>query len=150
NWTVNLLDSMGHVAASQVTADVDLNHDGTIEPQTDRGQYTFTNVHPGMYTVQLVLQTPYVQVTTNQKITITDGQFAENAAIGVHLNGATIEGRKFDDVYGLGLDTGDVGASTPGLNNWRINLLDATGNVVATQLTSGTGLNAGQYAFTNL
>jgi uncharacterized repeat protein (TIGR01451 family) len=150
NWTVNLLDSMGHVAASQVTADVDVNHDGTIEPQTESGQYTFTNVHPGMYTVQAVLQPPYVQVTTNQKITIKDGQFAENAAIGVHLNGATIEGRKFDDVNGLGLDTGDSGPSTPGLNNWRIDLLDAGGNVVATQLTSGTGLNAGHYAFTNL
>ena len=38
----------------------------------------------------------------------------------------------------------------PGLNGWLIQLLDTNGNVVATQVTSGTGASAGAYSFTGV
>ena len=145
DWTVSLEDQ-GVVVATQVTGDQDLNGDGTIEPSTESGLYTFTGVDPGVYTVVATLKSGYVQVTTTTTVTLTDDQNATDAAIGVHFQSATIEGRVFNDVNGSGLDD----PTDPGVNDWQIQLLDPSGNVVATQLTSGTGASAGDYSFAGL
>src|SRR6202044_418079 len=55
-WTVTLKDSQGNTVATQTTGDQDLNGDGTIEPRTESGLYTFDHVAPGVYTVVETLQ----------------------------------------------------------------------------------------------
>ncbi|GEM_PF-2418172 len=60
-WTIELVDPLtGAVLATRVTHSVDLNGNGTINPQTERGIYTFENVVPGNYEVREVLQEGWV------------------------------------------------------------------------------------------
>ena len=60
-WVIELLDSEGTLVGTQTTTDVDLNADGTIDPQTERGLYSFTGLVPGIYTVGEVLKTGWEQ-----------------------------------------------------------------------------------------
>ena len=50
-WTVELQDDLGNVIATTVTADIDRNGDGLIDPGTERGIYQFKNLVPGIYGV---------------------------------------------------------------------------------------------------
>lgn len=50
-WGISLVNSAGNVVATTTTMDIDINGDGIIHPQTERGVYRFTNVVPGQYTV---------------------------------------------------------------------------------------------------
>jgi hypothetical protein len=61
-WTVELLDDTGAVIAIDVTRDIDLNDDGSIDPKTERGWYAFDDLPPGTYTVREVQQEGWVQV----------------------------------------------------------------------------------------
>lgn len=54
-WMIHLLDRDGNVVQSQTTADVDLNNDSTIDPETERGWFRFDNLPEGKYYLQ---QTP--------------------------------------------------------------------------------------------
>jgi uncharacterized repeat protein (TIGR01451 family) len=155
-WTVNLLDDQNAVVATQVTADLDLNHDGSIDPQTERGRYSFTGVDPGIYHIAAVLQPGYVQTTTDQMLTVTDGQTVLNNAIGERFQPSEIRGRKFEDTNGNGLPD----LQERGVNGWEVQLLDTAGNILATQLTKSIDLNGdgsidpvsetGLYAFVDL
>jgi uncharacterized delta-60 repeat protein len=61
-WTIELVDpATGTVVATQVTHDVDLNRDGQIDPQTERGLYAFEAVPPGNYVVREVSQVGWHQ-----------------------------------------------------------------------------------------
>ncbi len=60
-FTIQLLDAQGNVAASTVTADIDLNGDSNIDPTTETGIYRFTDVAPGNYTIREVAQAGFVQ-----------------------------------------------------------------------------------------
>ena len=60
-WTIQLVNAAHQVIQMTTTMDLDLNHNGMIDPQTERGQYLFTNVEPGTYTVQEVLQQGWAQ-----------------------------------------------------------------------------------------
>lgn len=60
-WTIELYDAnSGQLLESTVTADVDLNEDGFINPETERGYYSFT-VLPGTYTIREVMQDGWSQ-----------------------------------------------------------------------------------------
>src|SRR5436309_10706669 len=48
--TIQLLDAQGNLVATTVTADRDLNGNGSIDPQTERGLYQFTGLALGSYT----------------------------------------------------------------------------------------------------
>ena len=52
NKTVELIDSEGNVVASTETRNVDLNEDGIIQFETERGWYIFEDVPVGDYTVR--------------------------------------------------------------------------------------------------
>ena len=60
-WTIELLDATGAVVDSSVTSDRDLNNNGTIDPETERGVYQFTVLASGNYSVREVLQSGFVQ-----------------------------------------------------------------------------------------
>ena len=53
-WLIQLVDASGTVVSSAVTADRDLNNDGSIDPQTESGLYTVA-VNQGAWRVQEVL-----------------------------------------------------------------------------------------------
>src|SRR5262249_13016824 len=56
-WTVELVNRhTDQVVARQVTADVDLDGDGVIDPERERGIYRFDPVEPDNYEVREVLQ----------------------------------------------------------------------------------------------
>jgi hypothetical protein len=60
-WTFELLDEDGNVIDSSTSADRDLNQDGTIDPEEERGWYVFEDVIPGTYTVREVQQSGWIQ-----------------------------------------------------------------------------------------
>lgn len=58
---VQLVDGEGVVVASVETTSVDLNENGTIEFETERGWYIFENVPVGDYTVRTVVDQEWIQ-----------------------------------------------------------------------------------------
>ena len=60
-WEVQLFDDQGGWVATQTTADIDLDGDGTINLETERGLYEFTNLPAGVYTVREVRQPDWAQ-----------------------------------------------------------------------------------------
>lgn len=54
NRTVELLGADGKVIAQTTTRSIDLDGNGNIDPETERGHYVFTDVAPGEYTVRTV------------------------------------------------------------------------------------------------
>ncbi|MCA9047515.1 MAG: hypothetical protein KDA89_02230, partial [Planctomycetaceae bacterium] len=61
-WTIQLVDSTGGIIQQAVTADFDVNADGTIDPETDTGWYRISAA-PGTYSLQEILQTGWTQTT---------------------------------------------------------------------------------------
>jgi len=55
-WLIQLLDQNGDPVAEQSTHSEDVNGNGMIDPETERGLYRFTGVASGTYTVAEVLQ----------------------------------------------------------------------------------------------
>ena len=49
-WTIQLVNAAGQVTQSTTTGDLDLNLDGSIDPQTERGLYGFNDLAAGTYT----------------------------------------------------------------------------------------------------
>lgn len=60
-WTIEIYDiATGQLLESTVTEDVDLNEDGVIDPEFERGYYSFT-VLPGTYSISEVMQDDWSQ-----------------------------------------------------------------------------------------
>jgi hypothetical protein len=126
------------------------------------GEYAFTGLAPGSYTVSEQGQTGWTRTTGGATFTLTSGQerVAFVGEAGVLLPGQTevltaglgfgnyertsVHGYKFNDLNGNGLDNTD-----PRLAGWTIVLVgtDGQGNPVSTSTI--TGVN-GEYAFTGL
>lgn len=66
DWQINLLDEQGILLRTANTNDIDLNGDGTIDPNTERGLYRFTDVKPGTYIVAEVMQPGWEQTLPGQ------------------------------------------------------------------------------------
>ena len=60
-WTIELIDQDGQVVATRLTADVDLNGDGQIDPDTESGRYCFDALKPGTFTLREVSREGWVQ-----------------------------------------------------------------------------------------
>ncbi|MEO1982748.1 MAG: Calx-beta domain-containing protein, partial [Fuerstiella sp.] len=71
-WTIQLTDDGGNVLATTVTADVDLDGNGQIDPNTERGWYQFLNLVPGDYGVTEEAQPLWSQSSGN-------GEFSQEA-----------------------------------------------------------------------
>ncbi len=130
NWVITLTDRNG-VMTTQTT-------DGS-------GNYNFSGLSPGTYTVGEVLQSGWTQTMPGGIGTYTvslnlaqnsNGNDFGNFALG------EVHGTKFEDLNGNGVkDAGELG-----LANWTIVLKDHLGNTIATTTTDSNG----DYEFTGL
>ena len=59
-WTIELYDEEGNLVDREITADVDLNDDGVIDPVTESGIYIF-DAQPGVYSVREVADPMWIQ-----------------------------------------------------------------------------------------
>jgi len=155
--TLELVDaSTGHVLASRISADLDINGDGTIDPLTETGLFVFEGLLPGSYTLRLDGADDWVQTSMADTITFLSGGGASGVELGV-ARGCSISGRTFEDLNSDGLrDAGEVFK-----RNLTVELVDpATGTVLETQDTANVDLNgdgtidaeteSALYAFTRL
>ncbi|MBI3464318.1 MAG: DUF4114 domain-containing protein, partial [Planctomycetes bacterium] len=85
-WQIQLFDADGNLVASTTTMDVDLNGDGAILPDRERGLYWFTDLPPGTYTLAEVPQPGWVQTFPGalgrHGVTLTSGQVIEELNFG--------------------------------------------------------------------
>ncbi|MCP4786521.1 MAG: DNRLRE domain-containing protein [Fuerstiella sp.] len=71
--SVQLIDQNGNVVATTETKNVDVNGDGSIQFETERGWYIFEDVRPGEYTVRTAPEEGWTQtapLTTEQTTAI--------------------------------------------------------------------------------
>jgi len=110
--------------------------DSTVSTNTG---FTFSNLSVGTYYLREVLQTGWIQTTTNPApINVTSGLLTSNVNFGnFHLG--SISGLKINDINGNG--TRDFGEN--GLPNWKIKISGAKTDSVLTDAN-------GNYSFTNL
>ena len=131
NWEVDVFDSNGNFVASQLTA--------------GGGNFDIEGLAPGTYTVDEVLQSGWTQTAPPPPgtftVTVTAGATVSGLDFGNFQN-ITISGEKFNDLNGDG--TQEPGE--PGLPGWTIDLLDATGAIIATTVTDANG----DYSFTDV
>ncbi|MCL4202707.1 MAG: DUF11 domain-containing protein [Pirellulaceae bacterium] len=156
--TVNLLDSVGSVINTTVTA-----NNGGGSP----GYYQFTHLAPGTYSVQFVLPGGYVFTPQNAdglgvngpvnsdaspltgitpSVTLVSGQTNLNVDAGLYQP-ASLGDFVWIDQNGNGIQN----AGEPGLNGVTVNLLDSGGSVIGTTVTANNGGGSpGYYRFTGL
>jgi protocatechuate 3,4-dioxygenase beta subunit/glutamine cyclotransferase len=131
-WTIDLFDAAGDLVATTVT---DAN-----------GDFSFTDVFPGTYTVQEEQQPGWIQTAP-----APPGTYTFNATSGQDVSGlifgnyqlVTYTGQVYNDLNG---DGSNDGGTDPGLQGWTVNLLDQNGNLVATTTSDANG----DYSFANL
>jgi Ca2+-binding RTX toxin-like protein len=167
-WVIQLYDAAGTLLASQLTTSVDLNSDGSIDPQEEQGVYSFAGLPPGDYTIAEVPQKGWVQSRPTSPI---DAALAR-AVYKVHLNAehtlddldfgnyqqGNIQGHKFWDRDGDGHR--DIDPNDPFMNGWTIQLYNEDNVLVDQQITGPVDLNGdsqidpatevGAYQFTGL
>jgi hypothetical protein len=119
-FTVNLLNSSSQIINTATTL--------------ANGQFSFTDVGPGTYTVQVVAKSPYVATTATSQITVTSsGQNLPSINFG-EFEPVTFSGDVFNDTNGNGaLDSGESG-----LSGWTVTLLNGS-TQVGTTTTDATG-----------
>lgn len=84
-WTIELLKD-GVVVATDVTRDIDIDGDGLIDPETERGHYAFEDLPPGDYDVREFQQDGWAQTATLTS-TLADTAFETDQALGLHSTG---------------------------------------------------------------
>jgi protocatechuate 3,4-dioxygenase beta subunit len=122
---------------------IELTGDATLSTTTDSlGNYRFTQLAPGNYTVAEVLQTGWEQTYPpapgTHAVKLEPGQLADSLNFGNWMPGS-IHGMKWHDLNG----DGKKDSNEPGLKGWKIELIgDAT--------LSTTTDSLGSYRFTQL
>ncbi len=132
NWTIDLFNQGGGLVATTTS--------------NARGQYSFTGVSTGTYTIEEVVQPGWVITEP----TNPPGTYTVTATSGIDQKGfnfgnfhlATVNGSVYNDQDGNGLR----GAGEPGLAGWTVDLEDSSGNVLASVLTDSNG----NYSFTGV
>jgi uncharacterized protein (DUF2141 family) len=127
-WTI-ILDAVG--GSTQMSTVTDAS-----------GNYSFTGLMAGTYSIQEVSQPGWVETTVNPaNITITSGASFTGIDFGNFQLGS-VSGRLFLDSKGTGLpDSGE-----PGLAGWTVNLDAVDGSTQLSTVTDG----AGNFSFTGL
>ena len=133
--TVQLLNSGGSVIDTDTTS--------------GDGNYLFTNLVAGTYTVRVIAPTGFEQTfdldgTLNNQhtLTLSAGQSRTNVDFGYRSNNGSIGDRVWNDADGDGVQD----SSESGINGAAVQLLNSGGSVIDTDVTSGNGI----YGFTNL
>ncbi len=122
-WTVNLLGSSNQVVSSTTTG--------------SNGDYSFSGVFPGSYTVAVAGQTGYVPTVPASgtlAVTAGRGQTIDNLDFG-EFQTVAIAGEVFDDAD----DNGVLDTNESGLAGWTINLLNGSNQIVNTATTDSNG-----------
>lgn len=89
--TIQLLDEFGNVVATTTSIDRDLNSNGSIQPDDERGWYEFTGLRPGRYSVRQVvssgaIQTSHSTATLQVTAQSLQQQYGFKAASNDHYN----------------------------------------------------------------
>ena len=108
------------------------------------GDFAFSGLDPGTYTVQEYLQFGWIQTappTGSFTVTVTAGQDVTGLDFG-NLQESTISGQVFNDISGSGVQE----PTDPGLAGWTIDLYDSSGNLVDSTTTDDNG----DYSFAEL
>src|SRR5439155_11135101 len=130
NWAVDLMKGLTLVAQKLTDAS---------------GNYSFTNLGPGTYTIQEELQPGWLRtstpasytVTTNSSVNVSGEAFGNFQTI--RISGLVFNDRNADGVQESG---------EPGLNGWTINLFKAPSPVpTAHRTTSNNGITDGVFSF---
>ncbi len=133
-WTVDLESGSARVASTTTESN---------------GDYTFTNVLPGSYTIVVVEDPGYVATVPASgsfAVTAPSGQTVGNLNVG-EFQTVTLGGEVYDDVN----DNGTLDPGETGLAGWTVNLRNGSDQVVQTQTTdvdgdySFTGVGPGQF-----
>jgi hypothetical protein len=130
-WTIDLRNADGGIIQQQVT--------------DQNGNYAFTDVGPGTYTVQEELQNGWIQTFPappgTYAMTSRSGSNQSRVNFG-NFRLVTFSGTVFNDLNGNGIHD----AGERGLQGWTVNLYGANGSIVATT----TSAEDGSYSFTNV
>ena len=104
DWTVQLLNSSSAVIATATTG--------------SDGDYSFTNVLPGTYTVQVISQSGYVP-SSPASVTVADGDGQSETVEFGEFVPVAISGDVFDDPT----DSGQFSSGDTGLSGWIVELV---------------------------
>ena len=141
--TVQLLDNVGNVTATQVTS--------------GDGNYLFNNLAAGNYMVRVVAASLPVGVAPTFDLDGTSSPNIASFSLAAGQNKTNVDfgyrgtGSIGDRVWLDGDGDGQQDVGEAGINGVTVELLDNGGNVIATEVTSGDGhytfsnLNAGSY-----
>ena len=125
-WTIDLFNSVSATLVATTTSN-------------SSGQYTFTNVTSGVYTIEEIVQSGwFITEPTNPPGTYTLTATSGGDVTGLDFGNfklITVSGDIYNDLNGNGLR----GAGEPGLAGWTVDLEDSQGNILATQLTDRNG-----------
>ncbi|MEQ9358122.1 SdrD B-like domain-containing protein [Coleofasciculus chthonoplastes] len=142
----------GETGLAGWTIFIDSDNDGvkdageTSTVTDSNGDYSFTDLSAGTYTIREVQQTSWLQTTTNPSaINVTSGTDTTGVDFGNFQLG-TISGQKFEDSDGDGVkDAGEAG-----LADWTIFIDSDDDGVLDAGETSTTTDASGNYSFTDL
>jgi CSLREA domain-containing protein len=157
-WRIELVNpSNGSVLATADTAGIDLDGDGTIEPN-ERGLYAFSSLTLGDYIVREVLQSGFHQsgpagLGSTHAVTLTaaDPVIRDRDFGNFELN--SIRGTKTRDIGGDGFTIDDTPLDGTVINLFRDDgdgMRDAGDTPVASQPSGQLNPGSGVYAFTGL
>ena len=110
------------------------------------GTYSFSNVGPGTYTLEVVQQTGWVATNAPISITPSSGSSISGEGLG-EIQTTSINGQVFADLSG----SGTFVSTDPGLSGWTIETLNAEDTVVSAAHTASdgdyslTGIGPGSY-----
>ncbi len=129
-WTIDLYDANDNLIATTTT---DVN-----------GDYSFSDLGPGTYTVEEVIPAGWVQTFPAPPGTYTVSAMSGLNDTGLNFGNyelVTYSGTVYNDLNGSGV----IAPGDPGLSGWTVELLE-NGSVIATT----TSASDGSYSFANL
>ncbi len=130
NWQINLFDAITEAVLETTTT-------------TTGGNYSFIDLEPGNYRVREVNQSGWLQTTPDPDDIVAESGASVNDVNFGNFQNISISGIKFEDNNSDGVQN----ANEIGLDNWQINLFDATTGSILETTTTTTG---GNYSFINL
>lgn len=131
-WTVELLDSQGHLITTQVTHTIN---------GVD-GSYDFAGLAPGQYNVEELVQLGWTATTPAEVAVDTTSGSVSGVSFG-DFQLMTFSGTIYNDLTG----SGSVQPGDPGLAGWTVELVDLSTDTVASFATTDAN---GNYTFTNV